>query len=296
MAAVPRAIVRTVTRTGDVRKVCAWIRDGGDVNSSCGEDYNDVPLLHRATAFGHLGIIKLLLEAGADPNQPGYFYGTALNLACLDNFDFIESPSEIAAALDVARLLLDYGADVDGMSKIDYEHLERGAKEPCAFSPLMRCAYAGYTEPLKLLLSRGANVDLKSDNGLTAEMLASAELSTQEVRSLAARTIPPELRPYGDKAMPHIDADRRIPGDAAFVTLLTDARRARRARHRYQLLSLYELCARGRATPPLWRTIAHLFPPAAYSSRAPEWDRRRARTVAQTRLPKSIFRLILEFY
>ena len=287
MAAMLPPAIEEAIETDDVRKVRAWIRDGGDVN--CLSDaYWVMPLLHLATSNGHLGMIKLLLDAGADPNQPGGFHGTPLNVACLKQYAFYDqSPSEIAEALDVARLLLDYGADVDGMSKLK--------DEPCAFSPLMRCAHAGFTEPLKLLLSRGANVDLKSDNGLTAEMLASVELHPHEVRSLAVHTIPPELRPYGEKAMPIHTGDSNVQ-DADFVRLLTDARRARRARHRYQLLFLYELCGRGRARPPLWGTIARLFPPAAYSSRAPDWDRRRARTVAQTRLPKPIFRLILEFY
>ena len=286
MAAMLPPAIEEAVETDDVGKVRAWIRDGGDVNCLSDAYW---PLLHLATTYGHLGMIKLLLDAGADPNQPGGFHGTPLNVACLKQWAFYDQSSSacIAEALDVARLLLDYGADVDGMSKLK--------DEPCAFSPLMRCAHAGFTEPLKLLLSRGANVDLKSDNGLTAEMLASVELHPHEVRSLAVHTIPPELRPYGDKAMPIHTGDSNFQ-DADFVRLLTDARRARRARHRYQLLFLYELCARGRATPPLWGTIARLFPPAAYSSRAPEWDRRRARTVAQTRLPKSIFRLILEFY
>ena len=200
-ATLPPAIDDAVV-TADVRKVRAWIRDGGDVNCLSGDgvdDCFDPPLIHLATLCGQLKIIKLLLDAGADPNQPSNWYGTPLNVACLKDkgsFTAESSSAYLYEALDVARLLLDYGADVDGMSRFD--------EEACAFSPLMRCAYAGYTEPLKLLLSRGANVDLKSDNGLTAEMLASVELHPHEVRSLAARTIPPELRPYGDKAMPRM--------------------------------------------------------------------------------------------
>ena len=151
---------------------------------------------------------------------------------------------------------------------------------------------------------RGADVDVKNDHGHTAEMMALQGDEIQNGPDHPTRWA--GIEPNDPAKVAHYEALWELMpqfiADFLGIWKRDDCMRcarliadARRARYRYQMILLFELCSRGRATPPLWRTIARLFPPAAYSSRAPDWDRRRARTLARARLPKAVFRLILEF-
>jgi hypothetical protein len=54
--------------------------------------------LHIASSYGNLGVVTMLLEAGANPNTPGGIFGNALQDACAYGH------------LDVAELLRKYGA------------------------------------------------------------------------------------------------------------------------------------------------------------------------------------------
>ena len=300
----------------DTESVRAWLEAGGDANAIHYGD-GDTRLLHAALmAIGDHGVrdtgtIKLLLEFGADPDSRDYGV-SPLALLCVQaaiteafypkrrGADERESLDNFL--VDVARLILDHGAEVDGMSGSDYGP-GRTSNDACGYTPLMLFAFCGYPPLVRLLLSRGADVDVKNDRGHTAEMMA---FQGDEIQNGPRYSGTAENQPVDSAKVAHYEALWELMpqfiADYLSIWKRDDCMRcarliadARRARYRYQMILLSELCSRGRATPPLWRTIAHLFPPAAYSSRAPDWDRRRARTLARARLPKAVFRLILEF-
>ena len=301
----------------DTESVRAWLEAGGDANAIHYGD-GDTRLLHAAlmgigdNGVRDTGTIKLLLEFGAD-TQSKWVGLTPLALLCVQaaiteafypkrrGADERESLDNFL--VDVARLILDHGAEVDGMSGRDFGP-GNTANDACGYTPLMLFAICGYPPLVRLLLNRGADVDVKNDRGHTAEMMA---LQGDEMQSCPNYSGTQRIEPNDPAKVAHYDALWQLmPNELTDYCLnfwqRDDCLRcagmiadARRARYRYQMILLSELCSRGRATPPLWGTIARLFPPAAYSSRAPDWDRRRARTLARARLPEAVFRLILEF-
>jgi len=88
--------------------------------------------LHYAAAWGHLAIVRLLLDRGANINSR----------------DKHKSTPFIAAAehghISIVRELLDRGANIN-------------ARDSSGFTALMRAARGGHVEVVKLLLERGAN-------------------------------------------------------------------------------------------------------------------------------------------
>ena len=254
------------------------------------------------------GTIKVLLEFGADPESK-WFGLTPLALLCgqaglassglyppspwANERESLADERESLDNLlvDVARLILDHGAEVDGMSS-HYYGPGNTSNGTCGYTPLMLFAICGYPPLVRLLLNRGADVDVKNDRGHTAEMMA---LQGDEMQSCPNYSGTQRIEPNDPAKVAHYDALWQLmPNELTDYCLnfwqRDDCLRcagmiadARRARYRYQMILLFELCSRGRATPPLWGTIARLFPSAAYSSRAPDWDRRRARTLQPSR-------------
>ena len=309
----------------DTESVRAWLEAGGDANAfHNGETFRLLPA--ALLGIGDYGVkdtgtIKVLLEFGADPESK-WFGLTPLALLCgqaglassglyppspwANERESLADERESLDNLlvDVARLILDHGAEIDGMSGHDYGP-GHTSNDACGYTPLMLFAICGYPPLVRLLLNRGADVDVKNDRGHTAEMMA---LQGDEMQSCPNYSGTQRIEPNDPAKVAHYDALWQLmPNELTDYCLnfwqRDDCLRcagmiadARRARYRYQMILLFELCSRGRATPPLWGTIARLFPSAAYSSRAPDWDRRRARTLARARLPKAVFRLILEFY
>ena len=295
----------------------AWLEAGGDANAF--HDGDRFPLLHAALmgigdhGVNDTGTIKLLLEFGADTESKWYgltplaniiTFGAACRVCYPGQPGYADERESLDKLLvDVARLILDHGAEIDGMSGHDYGP-GHTSNDACGYTPLMLFAICGNTPLVRLLLSRGADVDVKNDRGHTAEMLA---FQGDEIQNGPRYSGTAEVQPVDPAKVAHYDALWQLFPKAVSDNYLEFRKRddclrcarliadARRARYRYQMILLSELCSRGRATPPLWGTIARLFPPAAYSSRAPDWDRRRARTLARARLPEAVFRLILEF-
>ncbi|OPX44033.1 ankyrin repeat protein [Ruminiclostridium hungatei] len=106
--------------------------------------------LYNAIIRGNLDIIKLLIENGADIEQE------------LDFSEGTEAPVLTAAGCSSKNILeyfLKKGA------KVNYQNNKGN-------SPLMRAAYAGRIDNLKLLLSYKADKQLKDNNGHTAMDLA----------------------------------------------------------------------------------------------------------------------------
>ena len=118
---------------------------------------NQTPLF-LAAAYGHDGMVKLLLDKGANVNAQGGRYGNALQAASYGGHE------------QVVKLLLDSGANVNAQGG------EYG-------NALYAASNGGHEQIVKLLLDSGANVNAQGKNG-NALYAASARGYEQVVKLL----------------------------------------------------------------------------------------------------------------
>ncbi len=121
------------------------LRDGAEPNARNASGLT--PLICAARA-GQTGTIRLLVEAGADPNLSGGINGWTPVMHAIHKNQSLS-----------VQTLLELGADVNGSG-------------PHHESALMMAAGYGQTEMVKLLLRRGADPRARSADGETALSLA----------------------------------------------------------------------------------------------------------------------------
>ncbi|KAK4072975.1 uncharacterized protein Triagg1_5652 [Trichoderma aggressivum f. europaeum] len=114
-----------------------------DVNLQAGKYGN---ALQAASLHGHVEMMQLLLDHGAQVNAQGGYYGTALNAACQTLFS--------DHAVPAARLLLEHGADVN----IGGGEYGTALQAACARNPSIT----------QLLLDHGADVNARGGRYGTA--------------------------------------------------------------------------------------------------------------------------------
>lgn len=105
--------------------------------------------LGLASFFGHLELVKILIEKGADPNlaSKNEFKVTPLHSACaISNYG-------------IAELLIENGADVN-------------AKQMQGITPLHSAAHNGQSKLAKLLINSGAGINSETDKGQTPLSMA----------------------------------------------------------------------------------------------------------------------------
>jgi ankyrin repeat protein len=152
----------------------------------------DLPDPHRVTPLNmallnlHFDFAAYLIEAGADVNKwdlygrsPLYLAADMSTLPVMGNGAMVVLPSmDKLKAIDVARLLLEKGANVNAQLKRrpPYRNVPQDRGGDAILSqgatPLLRAARAGDTPMVKLLLEHGALVDLPSNQGVTPLMAA----------------------------------------------------------------------------------------------------------------------------
>ena len=173
------------------RNVCSLLlRSGADVNLL---DWHKYSPLHFACLRGHRATVKVLLESGADPSLKTISQQTPLHLAA-------------NARVEVALLLLQYGASVDAKAK--------------GSTPLHEAAKAGNTGMVECLLSAGAAAESVNANRKTAmQIVAQNRDSLTEQILLKYGAFAPHLRPVITRPKEPEDAG---DSSAALAELLTD--------------------------------------------------------------------------
>ena len=123
-------------------------RWGNCTNDRCTTDdiFDDTPLI-TAARNGHVELVRVLLEDGANVETVNNFQETALHRATY------------YGQLEVCRLLLDWGAKVDPLDIL-------------RDTPLYYAANKGNLSMVKLLVERGADVKLRNNKGQTASDVA----------------------------------------------------------------------------------------------------------------------------
>jgi len=141
------------------KKVKELVRGGVDVNALHSNYDLGFPLMH-ALDIGDTGIIRALLEAGADPNRADY-----LAYAIEEN------------DLPVAKLLIAHGAELNGQPTWE--------KDEEFETNLIRATRLGRTSFVKLLLESGADPNLHDANDESALLVARLAKNSRLVKLIA---------------------------------------------------------------------------------------------------------------
>ncbi|MBP2705660.1 ankyrin repeat domain-containing protein [Microbispora sp. RL4-1S] len=153
----------------DVARVSAMLRPGASLNPAHG-----TTPLYRAAVGGCPEIVRMLIEYGADPDQPSHAAGEGLPLCAAACWDHAQT----------VRALLDGGADPD-------------AREDGGWTALLWAAALGNLESADELLDFGADPDLANDEGDTPLTLGARFGAYGVVWSLLEHGADPYLRGTG---------------------------------------------------------------------------------------------------
>jgi ankyrin repeat protein len=164
------------------------IEAGADLNATTPDAISPVVI---ALINGHFDVAGALIEAGTNPNLADYTGRTAL-YAAIDFNTMVKSnrpaPKVIEnrlTGLDVARLLLEHGAEVNPLLKRLPPYrakLDRGNDGMLGggTTPFLRAAKAGDLPAMKLLLEHGADPALAPTRSGISPLMAAAGLGTAE--------------------------------------------------------------------------------------------------------------------
>lgn len=185
--------------------VVALLAKGADVHARVRDEAEsslDFPVVGLAVVSGSEDTLRLLLQAGASPNEATRSKISPLMVAALHgNLETLKvllaAKAEVEARdsdrltplmwaanrgqYEAARLLLDAGAQVNARGELDSP-------------PLMYAAQGGYDDVVALLIERGADPSLKATPGLTALDIARQNKHHLTVQLLqnGGRLAPPE--------------------------------------------------------------------------------------------------------
>lgn len=172
-----RQAVKYAALNGDDTKgIEQFLDQGGDVERVIAKD-PDLTLLEYAVDYNQLAVCKLLVAAGANPN----------------NTSSGKTPLMIAHNESITKLLIDAGADVNARDKYNAtplfhaENIQQmelllaakadiNAQEDLGFTPLLDCIMKKDFEKSQFLISHGASLHTKTDTATTPLHFAATHL------------------------------------------------------------------------------------------------------------------------
>lgn len=159
----PEIVKATVAQ--DIQRVRELIGQGADVNDRGSGEWT--PAIHYTE--GNEEILRLLLEAGADPNSP-------------DPTSTVLGAYSLAGKASAVALLLDHGAEIDAQDSL-YGN-----------TALHNAAQNGNLEVVELLVEWGADASIANQEGQTPYDAAAAGLTNPE-RQAVMRYLEPDKNP-----------------------------------------------------------------------------------------------------
>ncbi len=178
--------LHTAAGSGSVECTRALLAKNADVDA---QQARGATALNVATSLGHLEVVRLLIEGGANVNL-----GDVVGRAPLHNIVYAidEAQVPVERALEIAELLVDNGANVDvatrsnntplivacefGMQDFAKFLLEKGANPNVAGSedatPLHYAVVRGDTEVVRMLVDAGADPNAKAADKTTPVLVA----------------------------------------------------------------------------------------------------------------------------
>jgi ankyrin len=149
------------------------IAAGADINAT--EPQYIFTALQTAIFNGHYALAKLLLEKGANANDGSLYVVMEMrNLATYSNRPNPSDTERGVSHMDVARLLLDKGADPNApyVKTIPPRQAQGNINVAAGATPLYRAVRAIDLAAVQLLVERGANPSLAIKDGSTPMMAA----------------------------------------------------------------------------------------------------------------------------
>jgi ankyrin repeat protein len=166
-------------RVGALDATKALVEGGAPLDQ---QDPDGTTAMVLAIINAHYDVAAHLLEKGANPNVADSSGMAALYAAVdMHTLQFMHGrpharPSGQLTEMDLIRRLLDKGADVNQKLKTPLLRRHNSTSTQSlgdGTTPLMRAAFTGDVEVMRMLLAKGADKDLRQKNGTTLLMLAS---------------------------------------------------------------------------------------------------------------------------
>ena len=151
--------------------------------------------LQCASSEGHPGVVKYLIESGANVNSLSTDSFNALQKACKGGH------------LEVAKLLIENGANVN-------------TSDRWMWTPLHHAAHGSHSALVAHLLASGANPHAQSPLGLTACHLAASRGDTETVKLLIDHNFDLKLTTRDKRTVLHSAAEAAEPGYLEVIRLL----------------------------------------------------------------------------
>lgn len=148
-------------RNGHEEVVRTLVKGGAELNATNGDN---LTAMNIAIINDRLDMAKTLLDLGADANDNALYFAIDMHDGTTDmrardgGLLRWDHPNKITT-LELAKLLLDKGADPNKAFVGAYHSTSMGTGENHNGTPFFRAAVASDVEALKLLVSRGANLE-----------------------------------------------------------------------------------------------------------------------------------------